>query len=194
MQAADFAPFRKMMVLVAEQYGKPMSPDLIRLYFDGLSHLPIETVRGALNKHLRNPDTGQFMPKIADVIRACDGRTEDAAYAALVELQSAFSNVGAWSSVEFTDKITMAVVRDMGGWPELCGRDAEEWAQFGSKDFVKRYRIYLERGNATAPTYLPGLYERSPQGTTQKPILVGKVLPKLRDVSKKLEEVLHDSV
>ena len=181
MTPADAQSFSRMMVLVAEQYGKAMSPDLIAFYFDGLAHLPIETVRAALNKHVRNTDTGQFMPKVADVIRACEGKSEDVAYAALVELQGAFSSVGAWGSVEFTDPITRAVVRDMGGWPELCGRDAEEWAQFGSKDFMRRYRILKERADVDAPTYLPGLFERNPNGTMEKPVVIGKprAAPKL---------------
>lgn len=174
MQAADFEPFRKMMALTAEQYGKAMSPDLIRFYFDGLAHLPIDTVRAALNKHVRNTDTGQFMPKVADIIRACEGRTEDQAYAALVELQDAMQRHGTYISVEFVDKITMAVVRDMGGWPALGQRDAEEWAQFGAKDFQKRYRIYLERGDANAPGYLPGYFEASPHGTFEKRVLIGQ--------------------
>lgn len=183
MKPNDLEPFSAMLTLVAEQYGKSVSPDLIGLYFDGLSHLPIESVRAAFNKHLRNTDNGQFMPKVADIIRACEGRTEDAAYAALVELQGAFSSVGAWGSVEFADPITMAVVRDMGGWPELCARDSQEWANFGSKDFVKRYRIYKERGDSNAPGYLPGYFERSPQGTGEKPVLIGakqQLLPNAR--------------
>ena len=180
MAPSDLEPFSKMMVLMAEQYGKPMSPELIRFYFDGLAHLPIETVRAALNKHVRNTDTGQFMPKIADVIRACDGRTEDAAYAALVEVQRAFSAVGAWGSVQFADTIINAVINDMGGWPELCARDADEWAQFGAKDFMKRYRIYKERGDWNAPAYLPGYFERVNAGTHQgQPVMIGKTLKAL---------------
>ncbi len=187
MVKADFENFARMLALTGEQYGKTLSPDLIEFYFEGLSHLPIETVRAALNKHIRNTDTGQFMPKIADVIRACEGRTEDVAYGALVELQRAFSSVGAWRSVEFADPIIGAVVRDMGGWPELCGRDAEEWTQFGSKDFLKRYRIYKERGTVSAPSYLPGLAERSPNGTFDKPVLIGVRRPAIENNAKALE-------
>lgn len=174
MQANDFEPFRKMMALTAEQYGKPMSPDLIRFYFDGLSHLPIETVRSALAKHIRNTDTGQFMPKVADILRACDGRTEDAAYAALVLVQGAFSSVGAWQSVKFADPIINTVLRDMGGWIQICGRDAEEWAQFGSKDFMKRFRTYTERGLIDAPAYLPGQFALTNGSLVEDvPILIG---------------------
>lgn len=167
MTPADAVNFSRMLTLVAEQYGKAMSPDLIQLYFDGLSHLPIEAVRAAFQKHIRNTDTGQWMPKIADVIRACEGKSEDAAYLALVELQGAFSSVGAWRSVEFTDPITRAVVRDMGGWPELCNRNAEEWAKFGAPDFMRRYRIYKARGDVDAPGYLPGYFERANQDAGQ---------------------------
>lgn len=173
MLPTDFESFRKMIALTAEQYGKSMSPDLIRFYFDGLAHLPLDTVRAALNKHVLNTDTGQFMPKIADIIRACDGRSEDVAYAALVELQEAIRSPGTYVSVEFADRITMAVVRDMGGWPAIGQWNEEEWLKFGSKDFLKRYRIYKDRGDANAPAYLPGLYEHSPNGTFNQRVQIG---------------------
>jgi hypothetical protein len=92
----------------------------------------------------------------------------------MVQVQEAFSSVGSYCSVEFSDPIVRAVVRDMGGWPELCARDAEEWARFGSKDFIKRYRIYKERGDANAPGYLPGYFERNPFGTFEKPVVIGE--------------------
>ena len=164
-----------MLGLVAEQYGKSPSPDLVCLYFDSLKHLPIETVREAFAKHLRNTDTGQFMPKIADVVRACDGRSEDIAYAALIELQEAIRSPGTYVSVEFTDTLTMAVVRDMGGWPSIGQWNEEEWMKFGSKDFLKRYRIYKDRGAVNAPAYLPGVHEHGPRGTFNKRVVIGEL-------------------
>ena len=161
MEKTDLSAFSKMMALTAEQYGKPMSPELIRFYFDGLAHLPLATVRAALNARVRNTDVGQFMPKIADLIRAVQGNTEDAAYAALAAVQRDFSGASC------TDPIALAVVRDMGGWRSLGQRDSEEWQSFGSKDFVKRYRIYAARGDANAPGYLPGFFER-PKLTHEK--------------------------
>jgi len=160
MEKADFEPFQRMLALVAEQYGKALSPELARLYFDGLSHLELDVVRAALNAHVRNTDVGQFMPKIADVIRAAEGGTEDAAFRALQKLDEAFRLVGAWESVAFDDPVTTAVVNDMGGWPEICARAAEEWAQFGTKEFVRRYRSYKARGDVNAAGYLPGYFER----------------------------------
>lgn len=156
MEKADFEPFRKMMTLTAEQYGKPMSPELIRFYFDGLAHFPIDSVRLALNAHVRNTEVGQFMPKIADLIRAIDGTTEQAAYAALALVNARF-NGGAKGDL---DPIALAVVRDMGGLHAIGMRQTEEWQSFGSKDFLKRYAIYKARGDANAPGYLQGHFER----------------------------------
>ncbi len=154
MEKNDFAPFSQMMALTAEQYGRPMSPELIRFYFDGLAHIPVDAVRAALNAHVRNTEVGQFMPKIADLIRTIEGTGEDAAYTALAQVNADFSGA------RCDDPIALAVVRDMGGWRAIGQRDAEEWQSFGSKDFVKRYRSYKARGDANAPGYLPGYFEK----------------------------------
>lgn len=137
MDRADFEPFRKMMTLVAEQYAKPMSPDLIRLYFDGLAHLPLDAIRTGLNKHLRNTDTGQFMPKIADVIRACskDSKEERALIA--------------WEKVRskapYDDPAIDATIESMGGWRAIGQRQEAEWLTFGAQEFMRRYEIYDRR-------------------------------------------------
>lgn len=139
MVKSDFAPFSRMMALTAEQYGKPMSPELIRFYFDGLSDLTLEQVRAALNAHVRNTEVGQFMPKIADLVRFVHGTAEDAAYAALARVNRSFSDG------KEHDDITRAVVRDLGGWRSIGLRDSEEWQSFGSKEFVKLYRLHSAR-------------------------------------------------
>ena len=152
MEKNDFAPFRKMMALTAEQYGKQMSPELIRFYFDGLAHMNLTSVRAALNAHVRNTDVGQFMPKIADLIRAIEGNSEAAAYSQLALVNARFNGSGISGE---PDAVALAVVRDMGGWHAIGRRDAEEWQSFGSKEFVKMYQIYKARTQADAQT--PGL-------------------------------------
>ena len=165
-----------MLALTAEQYGKTLSPEMVQFYFDGLAHLSIDTVRASLSRHVRNADTGQFMPKVADVIRAADGGGDSHAFAALALLQETMGRVGAWTSVSFADTIINAVVRDMGGWPALCGSDIEEWHNFKGKDFVRRYRAYRERGDWNAPGYLPGYFEahnRLGGHDVAAPVLIG---------------------
>lgn len=159
MESSDFGAFSKMLSLTSEQYGRPMSPELVRFYFDGLSHLGIADIRAGLNRHVRNTEVGQYMPKIADIIRACEGGTQSAAYLALRSVQNAFSQVGSWQSVAFEDKIIHSVIEDMGGWPDLCGRDMEEWQNFGSREFMRRYAILTERGVSEPRDWLPGRAE-----------------------------------
>ena len=154
MEKSDFAPFSKMLALTAEQYSKAVSPELARFYFDGLAHLSLDDVRSALNAHVRNTDVGQFMPKIADLIRAVEGTSEDAAYRALSAMK-----IGAGGG-RCDDPIAHAVIADMGGWRAIGLRNTEEWQSFGTKDFVKRYCAYKARGDANAPGYLPGYFER----------------------------------
>lgn len=156
MNHNDRAAFAAMLTLIAEQYGKPMSPDLIGLYFVGLSKMPIEAVRSALTAHVRNTEIGQFMPKIADIIRAIEGTSEEAAYRALALVNAHFRG-GATGEL---DAVGLAVVRDMGGWHALGMRQEEEWQNFGSKDFLKRYQVYKARDDANAAGYLPGYFER----------------------------------
>lgn len=163
MTRSDFEPFTAMLELLAEQYNRTLSPGLLRLYFDGLQHLDLDTVRGALNVHVRNTEVGQFWPKIADIERAAGGGADEQAFRALAELQDGFRTAGAWRSVVFADPIVARVVQDMGGWPELCSRDSEEWHNFGSKDFVRRYRAYRERGlpaGVAVDTKLLGNFDR----------------------------------
>ena len=157
MEKADFAPFSKMLALTAEQYGKAMSPELTRFYFDGLAHLTLAQVRAALNAHVRNTDVGQFMPKIADLIRHVSGTAEQNAYAMLALVNANFNGSGLKGQL---DPVAKAVIRDMGGWHAIGQRNAEEWQSFGCKDFVQRYQIYAARADANAPGYLPGYFER----------------------------------
>lgn len=151
MNQSDRAAFQSMLTLTAEQYGKPMSTDLIGLYFEGLRHLSLEDIRAALTSHVRNTEIGQFMPKISDIIRAARGTSEGAAYRAFAQISSRFNG----GSGECDDPVALAVVRDMGGLAAIGRRDAQEWQSFGLKDFVKRYQIYKECGDPNETELLP---------------------------------------
>lgn len=176
MTGADFEPFRRMLALVAEQYGKPMSPDLIRLYFDALRHYELQAVRVALNAHVGNPDVGQFMPKVADIVRALDGTNADSALLAWAKVEQAVKHVGSYSTVVFDEPIIHAIIADMGGWIDLCATQDKEWP-FKGNEFVRRYRGYREKVAALQyPKLLHGRFdlENLAKGySAQSPVLVG---------------------
>ena len=76
MNQQDFEPFCKMMDLVAEQYNRTLSDGGKALYWQGLKDFDLPALKQAVTRHLRNPDNGQFMPKIADLVRMLQGMTQ----------------------------------------------------------------------------------------------------------------------
>ncbi len=139
MKREDSNAFATMLQAVAEHVStgrepRPLSSDQVIFYFEGLKHYDLEAIRAALNLHVRNPDVGQFMPKIADLIRSLEGSQTDSAARAC------------------------AVISDMGGWPSLFVDERE--TPFRQREFETRYRGYAIRGGAaTWPRHLPGIAE-----------------------------------
>ncbi|MDY0071802.1 MAG: DUF6475 domain-containing protein [Thauera sp.] len=154
MQEHDFDAFSEMLQAVAEYCGKPLSPGVIAIYWQGLKDLDLAAVRHALNAHVQNPDTGQFMPKIADVRRMLGGTTQDSALRAWAKVDRAVRHVGTYASVAFDDPLIHRVLHDMGGWVGLGSKTEDEWP-FVAREFENRYRGYAMRGER--PEYPPVL-------------------------------------
>ena len=154
MQQSEFDAFSEMLQAVAEYCGKPLSPGVIAIYWQGLKDLDLPAVRHALNAHVQNPDTGQFMPKIADVRRMLGGTTQDSALRAWAKVDKAVRHVGPYASVAFDDALIHRVLHDMGGWVGLASKTEDEWP-FVAKEFENRYRGYAMRNER--PEYPPAL-------------------------------------
>ena len=138
MKTQQRSAFAALMTGVGELYGKAMSPQLIAIYWEGLSDYEFDDVKRAVNLHVRNPDTGQFMPKIADVVKFLEGNTLTQAMRAWQKVNEAIKRVGTYASVVFDDPIIHAVISDMGGWQPLGMVQDEEWP-FKAREFEKRY-------------------------------------------------------
>jgi Domain of unknown function (DUF6475) len=154
MREADFDGFVDVLQVVGEQYGKKLSEGVIALYWQGLQDYELNAVKDALGKHLRNPDTGMFMPKIADIIRMLQGSTQDAALIAWSKIDRAVRHVGVYETVVFDDALIHAVLASMGGWLWLCGQDNEAWPHI-ARNFEVAYRGFKARGET--PAYPPTL-------------------------------------
>lgn len=176
MKQSEFDEFCEMLDHVSEQYNKTLSEGVKILYWQGLEEYDLSAVRQALGKHLKNPDNGQFMPKIADVVRMMQGTTQDSALIAWAKVDKAVRQIGTGTSVVFDDPIIHKVLQDMGGWLSFGSKSEDEWP-FVAKDFENRYRGYKLRNEQTEyPKVLIGLYEaqNSTQGfKSDPPILVG---------------------
>ncbi len=169
--------FVKALTVLAEYYEKNLSQGVIELYWQGLKQYEIEAIEGAIGRHLQNPDSGQWMPKIADIVRMIEGTSQDAAALAWAKVMRAISRVGQWESLAFDDAIIHLVIDDLGGWPKLC-QTVERELPFLQKRFETSYRAYRHQGGSlhAHPRYLSGIAEMQnvAQGfTPSAPLLVG---------------------
>jgi len=171
MQAADRKRFATAIVAAGEYYGKQPSPQVVELYWRGLEQYDIQAVERAIAAHMQNPDQGQFMPKIADLVRVIGGRSEDRSMLAWSEVDRTVRTVGRYQSIVFEDRLIHRVIADMGGWVKLCSHDEADWP-FVAKEFGARYRglllaggtphrgLPLEGGASGGPDRLIGLAEQ----------------------------------
>lgn len=176
MTESDFDQFSLMLTQIAEYCGKPLSPGVVAIYWQGLNDLDLSAVRRALNAHVQNPDSGQFMPKIADIRRALGGTNQDAALVAWAKVDKAVRSVGTYSDVAFDDALIHRVIHDMGGWIALGTKTEDEWP-FVAREFENRFRGYRMRSERPAyPALLVGMANASNQRQgqpIQPPRLVG---------------------
>ncbi|CAK0767071.1 Bacteriophage protein [Gammaproteobacteria bacterium] len=154
MQNHDKSRFALFMTSLAEYYGKPITQASIGIYWDGLCHHDLAAIEDAITRHIRNPDNGQWMPKVSDIVRLVSGSTEESALQAWTKVDRAMSHIGPWRDVVFDDPIIHRVLFDMGGWILLGEKSAKDWP-FLAREFMTRYRGYVSQGSL--PDYEPVL-------------------------------------
>jgi len=141
----DKQRFVKAITALHEYYGKDISSAVMELYWIGLCQHTNEELESAVMRHIANPDTGQWMPKVADLVKMMEGTTQDSAWQAWTKVERGISSAGTYRSVAFDDPIIHLVIDDMGGWIELCQTQAKE-IPFIQKRFEQIYRSYKIRG------------------------------------------------
>jgi len=149
---ADKPKFFALMADVLAFYGKDFSVFAGGVWWEAMKPYDLRAVADALNRHCVNPDSGQFAPKPADVVKMLAGSTQDAALVAWSKVDRAVREVGTYRSVAFDDPVIHRVVTDMGGWVPLGATNESEWP-FVRNEFVNRYRGYRMRSEV--PEYLP---------------------------------------
>lgn len=178
MKERDFDNFTSMLSAIGDMYGKTQSEWSIGIWWGAMQGYDLDAVREALNRHVKNPDNGQFMPKPADVVRMIQGSTADSALHAWAKVDKAIRHVGTYRDVVFDDALIHRVIHDMGGWVGLGTKNENEWP-FVAKEFENRYRGYKAR--ADVPEYPPRLTGISNMHNSkggfgnEHPMLIGNV-------------------
>ncbi|MBO9484339.1 DUF6475 domain-containing protein [Salinisphaera sp. G21_0] len=153
--------FIDLMTGVAEYYGKELSPAGMRILMNALAVYPISDIQRACSTHVRNPDSGQFMPKAGDIVRLIEGDTGSQAGQAGVKVDKALRIQGPYVDVCFDDPIIHRVIEDMGGWVHYCTRSNEDEYVFQQKEFERRYKGYVGRPLQEYPKLLTGMASHS---------------------------------
>ena len=176
LQPRDKAGFVGMLTAVAGVYGRDVSPAMIDIYWAALAPYDLAAVRQAFDRHVKSPDSGQLMPKPADLIRMLGGTSQDAAAQAWAKVERAVRRVGGHDSVVFDDPLIHRCVDDMGGWVKLCATLEDDLA-FRARDFQNLYRGFAMRREIPAyPRHLIGRFEaqnRQSGHPVAPPVLIG---------------------
>jgi hypothetical protein len=176
MREADKPEFSQLIADVYKFYRAEVSTFALSVWWTSMAQYDFAAVREALGRHTMNPDTGQFLPKPADVVKMLAGTTQDTALVAWTMLEKAIRQVGPYQSVCFDDALVNRVVTDMGGWIEF-GKVLEDELPFKRNEFVTRYRAFKMRSERPEyPAKLIGIAE-SENGANLKviapPVLIG---------------------
>lgn len=175
MQTSDFQDFKRLLDDVFTFYGKDVSQFSADVWWSAMRPYSLDAVRKAINRHVSMPDNGQWLPKPADVVRLLDGGSDDQAQVAWAKVDSAVRRVGTYRSVVFDDAVIHAVLVDMGGWISLGNCSGDEWP-FKAREFEKRYRGYLLRGEAVYPRKLTGISDSQNEvagHAVSSPVMIG---------------------
>ena len=159
MRADEHDKFHEGIVGVMSFYGRDVSGFAMDVWWSALRQYDLVAITEAFNRHLTNPDSGQFAPKPADIVRMLGGRTQDRALVAWSKVDRAVRCVGTYASVAFDDPLIHRVLHDMGGWVGIGQKTEDEWP-FVAKEFENRYRGYAMRGESPDyPCVLIGIAE-----------------------------------
>ena len=176
MNPQDSGKFATLIGNVYAFYRQDHSEFAINVWWQAMKPYDFSAVADALNRHCVNPDSGQFMPKPADVVKMLGGSTQDSALSAWSKVDRAVRQVGTYETVVFDDPIVHRVLHDMGGWIQLGTKTEDEWP-FLRNEFVNRYRGYRMRNETPEyPKTLIGMAEAQNNQDghkSQPPVMIG---------------------
>lgn len=144
MEQTDKKRFAELLNDVMSFYKQDISHFALNIWWEACNGFSYEQVSKALTRHAMDPEKGQFVPKVADIVRVLDGTPTDKAHLAWGKAFNAISRVGPWQDVVFDDAAIHATIEDMGGWVKFCNMKEDE-VSFSQSRFVKSYAAYAKQ-------------------------------------------------
>ncbi len=105
MHPQDKATFVKLLMTIHSGYGKTLEEGALNWWWNLVRPYEIEELIEGFERHGRNLDKGQYLPKPADILRAIHGSYKDNALVAWTKVDEALHKVGTYASVVFDEVI-----------------------------------------------------------------------------------------
>ncbi|WP_043767546.1 DUF6475 domain-containing protein [Algiphilus aromaticivorans] len=182
MRTEDKAKFAELVTGMAEIYGREVTAASLRLWWATLGDHSLDDVDHALRAHVRDPESGQWMPKPADVIRRLEGSARDQeadleaqAVSAWGKALEALRNTGPYQDCPIEDPRALAAIEDQGGWQSFCMMETRQltWAR---KQFIDAYKCMEAPGT---PRSKLGIHSSQNVRQIGEARSAGESLPKL---------------
>ncbi|MFL1404209.1 DUF6475 domain-containing protein [Marinobacter sp. M1N3S26] len=158
MNTHDLEAFGDLWAQAHEVYGRSPEARVVYMVFQSLIAFSLDDIERALARHITNPDTGQYPPKPADIVRLLQGSSQSASGEAWAKLDYAVRCVGNYRSVVFDDPKIHAAIERLGGWQKVALTDDKEYP------FLKNAFLKLYQGFTTSP---PDSFPRKLIGTSE---------------------------
>lgn len=139
MKENDRRTFYETWAAAWEQCGQQISELQIRFAFEALVNYALEDVQAAVMAHARNPKTGQYPPKAADIVRHIDGDPDERATRAWQRVINAIERHGPYAKLVFDDAAIHSAL-DGGMWASLCNCQSYHDIGFRQKEFERAYK------------------------------------------------------
>lgn len=155
MQQNEKIKFFDMLSDVMSYYKQDASEFMLSVFWDACKGVEYEQVCKAINAHVKDPDKGQFAPKVADIVRLMIGTKTDRSALAWGRVHDSLCTVGAYQDVVFDDAAIHAAIADCGGWVKMCRSDNKDLSYLQHR-FTQSYQAYVNRGDFEYPKILIG--------------------------------------
>lgn len=74
MDDSNKREFKELMDGLSEYYQREkLSAPALQIYFAAMARFTLTQIKWAITRHVQDPSTGQFYPKVADVVRLVEG-------------------------------------------------------------------------------------------------------------------------
>tara|TARA_R110000850_G_scaffold264606_1_gene393769 strand:+ start:17040 stop:17714 length:675 start_codon:yes stop_codon:yes gene_type:complete len=158
MNTNDMEAFDQIWTEAHEVYGRKPEPRVVYMVFQALISFPLQDIERALCRHLTNPDTGQYPPKPADIVRLIQGSSQTTSGEAWAKVDRAIRCVGNYRTVVFDDPKIHAAIDRLGGWQKISLTEEKEYP-FLRNNFLKLYQGFTVQPPETFPRKLIGTCE-----------------------------------